>query len=146
MLSRQSAARVEATLPARDSMTSFPGWRDTSEERNQPDSDGGSGLSPYLHFGHISAHEVFLAVADAEEWSMGDMSGRRDGGRSGFWGMSAPAEAFVDQLITWRELGFNFCAYRDDYDRYESLPEWSRRTLEERTSDPRPEQYRPETA
>jgi deoxyribodipyrimidine photo-lyase len=55
--------------------------------------------------------------------------------------MSAAAEGFLDQLITWRELGFNFCAYRDDYYRYESLPEWSRRTLEERASDPRPEQY-----
>ncbi len=111
------------------------------DERNHPDSDAGSGLSPYLHFGHISAHEVFTAVADAERWSVGDMSGRRDGGRSGFWGMSVPAEAFLDQLVTWRELGFNFCAHRDDYDRYESLPEWSRRTLEERASDPRPEQY-----
>ena len=110
-------------------------------ERNHPDADGGSGLSPYLHFGHISSHEVFLAVADAEEWSVGDISSRRDGGRSGFWGMTAPAEAFIDQLITWRELGFNFSTYRDDCDRYESLPEWSRRTLDERAADPRTEQY-----
>lgn len=55
--------------------------------------------------------------------------------------MSAPAEAFLDQLITWRELGFNFCAHRDDYDRYQSLPHWSRQALEERGADPRPEQY-----
>ena len=54
------------------------------DERNHPDADGGSGLSPYLHFGHTSSHEVFLAVADAEEWSVGDISSRRDGGRSGF--------------------------------------------------------------
>jgi deoxyribodipyrimidine photo-lyase len=111
------------------------------DERSHPDADGASRLSPYLHFGHISAHEVFSAVAGAEGWSMGDTSGRRDGGRSGFWGMSAPAEAFLDQLITWRELGFNFCAHRVDYDRYDSLPEWSRRTLEQHASDPRPEQY-----
>ena len=111
------------------------------DERNHPDADGGSGLSPYLHFGQISSHEVFLGVAAAECWSIGDVSGRRDGGRSGFWGMRAPAEAFLDQLITWRELGFNFCMYRDDYDRYESLPEWSQRTLSEHTGDPRPEQY-----
>ncbi len=110
-------------------------------ERNHPDSGGGSGLSPYLHFGHISSHEIFRAVADAESWSVADISGRRDGGRSGFWGMSDPAEAFLDELITWRELGFNFCAHRNDYDHYGSLPEWSRRTLEERASDPRPEQY-----
>jgi deoxyribodipyrimidine photo-lyase len=94
-----------------------------------------------LHFGHISSHEVFLAVADTEQWSVGDISGRRDGGRSGCWGMTGTAEAFIDQLITWRELGFNFCFYNGAPDRYESLPEWSRRTLDERASDPRPEQY-----
>ncbi len=110
-------------------------------ERSHPDADGGSQLSPYLHFGHISSHEVFLAVASSECWSIGDVSGRRDGGRSGFWGMSGSAEAFIDQLVTWRELGFNFCIYRDDYDRYESLPKWSQRTLVEHTADPRPEQY-----
>jgi len=112
-----------------------------ADERNHPDADGGSGLSPFLHFGHISSHEVFLAVAVAECWSIGDVSGRRDGGRSGFWGMSASAEAFLDQLITWRELGFNFSSYQSDHDRYESLPEWSRSTLGEHAMDPRPEQY-----
>ena len=111
------------------------------DDRNHPDTDGGSGLSPYLHFGHISSHEVFLAVTDAEEWSVGDISSRRDGGRNGFWGMSSPAEAFIDQVITWRELAFNCCAYQDGYDRYESLPQWSRSALEEHASDPRPEQY-----
>lgn len=127
-----ASARLRAFLPR------LSRYRD---ERSQPDDEGGSGLSPYLHFGHISSHEVFSAITEVEGWSIGAISGRRDGGRSGFWGMSAPAEAFVDQLITWRELGFNCCAYRDDYDRYESLPEWSRRTLEDRASDPRPEQY-----
>ncbi len=134
--------RLGGSRAARARLADFsPRLSRYEDERNHPDADGGSGLSPYLHFGHISSHEVFLAVADAEEWSVGDISSRRDGGRSGFWGMSAPAEAFIDQLITWRELGFNFCAHRDDYDRYESLPEWSRRTLEEHAADPRPEQY-----
>jgi deoxyribodipyrimidine photo-lyase len=130
--SHAARARLDAFIPR---LARYDG------ERNHPDSDGGSGLSPYLHFGHVSPHEVFLAVADSEGWSEGDISSRRDGSRSGFWGMSAPAEGFLDQLITWRELGFNLCAYRDDYDRYESLPEWSRQTLEEHASDPRREQY-----
>ncbi len=37
-----------------------------ADDRNHPDIDGTSGLSPYLHFGHISAHEVFDAVMTAE--------------------------------------------------------------------------------
>ena len=32
------------------------------EERNHPDDDAASGLSPYLHFGHISAHEIATRV------------------------------------------------------------------------------------
>ena len=44
--------------------------------------------------------------------------------------MGAPAEEFLDQLVTWRELGHAFCVHREDYERYESLPEWARATLE----------------
>ena len=46
-------------------------------------------------------------------------------------------QSFLDELITWRELGYNMCAHRDDYDQYESLPDWARKTLEEHESDRR---------
>ena len=39
--------------------------------------------------------------------------------------------------MTWRELGFNMCSHRDDYDRYESLPAWAQKTLAEHAQDPR---------
>jgi hypothetical protein len=55
--------------------------------------------------------------------------------------MSAPAENFLDQLITWREVGYNFCAHREDYDRYESLPSWAQKTLLEHATDERPNVY-----
>ena len=64
-----------------------------------------------------------------------------DGRREGFWGLSAPAEAFVDQLVTWRELGYNRCALDPDHDRYETLPDWARATLDEHAADPRPHLY-----
>ena len=44
------------------------------EDRNHPDRDGASGLSPWLHFGHVSAHEVFAAVAEREGWTPSDLS------------------------------------------------------------------------
>jgi deoxyribodipyrimidine photolyase len=56
-------------------------------------------------------------------------------------GMSPAAEAFLDQITTWRELGFNFCHSRKDYDQFESLPMWAQRTLNEHASDPRPFTY-----
>ena len=48
---------------------------------------------------------------------------------------------FLDQLITWRELGYNMCALRDDYDRYESLPFWAEKTLQDHTKDRRLYKY-----
>ena len=111
------------------------------EDRNHPDRDGSSGLSPWLHFGHISAHQVFADLVGRQGWDLSRLGDQRSGSRGGFWNMSAPAEAFLDQLITWRELGFNMCSKRSGYDRYESLPEWAQRTLEEHASDPRPHQY-----
>jgi deoxyribodipyrimidine photo-lyase len=109
--------------------------------RNEPDADGGSGLSPYLHFGHISAHQAFGAVARREGWTVDGLTAKANGKRRGWWGMAEAAEAFLDQLVTWRELGFNLCCLRDDYDRYESLPVWARDTLARHEGDPRPQVY-----
>ncbi|MFT5286076.1 MAG: deoxyribodipyrimidine photo-lyase [Planctomycetota bacterium] len=111
------------------------------QDRNHPDSDGASGLSAYLHFGHLSAHEILEAIADRERWSPEKVSDSKSGKREGWWGMSPAAESFLDQLVTWREIGFNFCAHRDDYDKYESLPEWAQITLAGHSTDPRPQVY-----
>ena len=110
-----------------------------AEDRNQPDEDASSGLSPYLHFGHISAHEVFQQLAAQEDWSIHSLGDPKitSGSRVGWWGMSENAESFLDELVTWRELGFNMCSRRRDFDRYESLPQWAQTTLRIHESDPR---------
>ena len=106
--------------------------------RNHPDDEGQSNLSPYLHFGHIGAHEVFAAVANRERWTPERLGSDTRGSRAGWWGMSPGAESFLDELVTWRELGFNACvADPEGYDRYESVPEWARRSLEEHAGDSR---------
>jgi deoxyribodipyrimidine photo-lyase len=111
------------------------------DERNEPELDGTSGLSPYLHFGHVSVHEIFAAIAGRERWSI-ERLGKPNGKKAGWWGMSPAAEAYLDQLVTWRELGFNFCSKRPhDYDQYESLQPWARATLEAHAADKRPHRY-----
>ena len=55
--------------------------------------------------------------------------------------MSQDAEAFLDQLITWRELGYGMCTHWPSYDRYASLPDWAGETLENHANDPRPFVY-----
>jgi len=107
------------------------------EERNQPEVDIPSGLSPYLHWGHVSSHEIFAKLVKHEKWSPARLGSVTKGQRSGWWGMSKNAEAFLDQFITWREVGYNFCALRDDYDQYNSLPDWAKTTLEAHLDDAR---------
>jgi len=111
------------------------------ERRNEPELQATSGLSPYLHFGHISPHEIFLQVMQREEWYFDRLASRANGAKDGWWGMSEGAEAFLDQFITWRELGFIECFHEPHYDRYESLPSWARATLGAHTGDERPYLY-----
>jgi deoxyribodipyrimidine photo-lyase len=94
-------------------------------------------LSPYLHFGVISVHECFTTLAERERWSVDRLDEVPAESRDGAWGMSAAADAFLDELVTWRELGYNMCALRPDYDQYYSLPEWAQKTLAKHIRDPR---------
>ena len=112
------------------------------ESHNHPDDKGTSRLSPYLHFGHVSAHEVFRAVMRHERWNIGKLGSRPSGAREGWWGVGKGAEAFLDQLVVWRELGYCMCAKRPaDYFTFEGLPGWAQRTLSAHVSDPRPVLY-----
>lgn len=111
------------------------------DDRNQPEKDATSGFSPYLHFGHLSVHQVFAELAAKLKWKPGDVATKAKGARSGWWNLSESAEGFLDELITWRELGYNMCAHQPDYARYSSLPDWARETLAEHTSDAREHVY-----
>lgn len=112
-----------------------------AEDRNEPEVQGSSNLSSYLHFGHVSPHEVFRAVTQTvPKWSL-EKIGKPNGKMTGFWKLNEDTEAFMDQLMTWREIGFNMCAREPNYDRYESLPAWAQTTLAEHASDPRPKVY-----
>lgn len=107
-------------------------------DRNSADKDPSSGLSPYLHFGHISAHEMVSRIWQQYEWTPNMVAKKATGSRAGWWNLPAPAEAFLDQIITWRDLGFVFCYEEPNYTDYETLPEWARITMADHLNDPRP--------
>jgi deoxyribodipyrimidine photo-lyase len=112
-----------------------------SELRNHPAEEVTSGLSPYLHFGHMSTHQIFVDLMKQEDWSPDKLSAEATGKRRGWWNTSPAAESFLDELITWRELGYNMASKRPDYENYNSLPDWANRTLSEHSDDPRPNVY-----
>ena len=112
-----------------------------AEERSHPDSDAQSGLSPYLHFGHVSVHEVFEHLVKRTGWTAKKLAPKAHGSREAWWNASPEADAFLDEIVTWRELGYNMCALRDDYDHFETLPAFALHTLKAHARDPRPVLY-----
>jgi deoxyribodipyrimidine photo-lyase len=84
---------------------------------------------------------VFAALMTQERWTMRSLQKPQGGRKDGWWGASPNAESFLDELVTWRELGYGFCFHRSDYATYGALPSWARKTLEDHASDPRPELY-----
>lgn len=90
---------------------------------NEPSEKARSGLSPYLHFGHISSLDVALRVQQyAEEHKL------------------IPDE-FLEELIVRRELAFNFARYTEAIESLDSLPDWARKTLEKHSHDKRQQIY-----
>ena len=58
--------------------------------------------------------------------------------------ISAAAEdrtSYLDELLVRRELAMNFVQTTPDYDRYDCLPSWARRTLEDHRRDRREHVY-----
>ena len=112
------------------------------ERQKELTESGESGLSPYLHFGHISPHRIFDAIRDREDWTIDAVDAERRAKNEGFWGTSDGAESYLDELITWRELGFNRCALDPTgYADYDTLPDWAIETLADHADDPRPHIY-----
>jgi len=84
-------------------------------DRNDPNIDGQSGLSPYLHFGQISAQRIALQV----------LRSRKDAG------------AFLEELIVRRELSENYCYYNQHYDDMQGFAAWAIKSLCEHEKDRR---------
>ncbi|MEN9819598.1 MAG: Deoxyribodipyrimidine photolyase, partial [Bacillota bacterium] len=77
------------------------------ENRNDPNLDATSRLSPYFHFGHLSSQTVALAV-------------KATGGQH---------ESFLEEMIVRKELADNFCFYNREYDSFNGFPDWAKKTL-----------------
>ena len=107
------------------------------QDRNDIANPAVSGLSPWLHFGHISSIEIVEKILENGKWTPESIDMSRKGAREGWWGLSAGVESFLDQIITWRELGFNNAYHNENHNKFESIPEWAKKTLAEHSDDER---------
>ena len=89
-----------------------------AEERNDPNKNVLSNLSPYLHFGQISAQRVALTVNQ-------------------FHPKNPSAETFLEELIVRRELSDNFCYFNPKYDSFDGFHDWAKETLNKHRKDKR---------
>jgi deoxyribodipyrimidine photo-lyase len=92
-------------------------------ERNSPSNHATSNLSPFLHFGHISALEAALAA------------------RTRSLETDVPADEFLEELIVRRELAFNYARHAGRPESIGNLPDWAKTTLRKHAVDPRSPNY-----
>ncbi|MBK7499901.1 MAG: deoxyribodipyrimidine photo-lyase [Ignavibacteriales bacterium] len=88
------------------------------ELRNDPSRDYQSNLSPYLHFGQISAQRVALETQK-------------------FNGNKESEKSFLEELIVRKELSDNFCYFNKNYDSFEGFHQWAKTSLNEHRKDER---------
>jgi deoxyribodipyrimidine photo-lyase len=111
-------------VQATQQMQSFiaNGLNTYEQDRNNPNLNGQSELSCYLHFGQLGpqrlAHEV--SHADCDKTSK---------------------ESFLEELVVRRELADNFCLYEKNYDRFAGFHPWAQKSLNEHRNDKREYTY-----
>jgi len=95
---------------------------DYPQKGMDPNQDGQSNLSPYLHFGQLSGQRVALEVGRTEVTE----ETRRN---------------YLDRVIVQREIADNFCQHNPNYDSFGGFPIWAKRSIDEHRSDPREHIY-----
>ena len=88
-----------------------------SIDRNDPNKNGISNISPYLHFGHISAQRIALILNQFQE--------------------DESVASYLEELIIRRELSDNFCYYNPNYDNFDGFHDWAKTSLNMHRDDKR---------
>ncbi|KAH9490297.1 hypothetical protein Btru_034043, partial [Bulinus truncatus] len=94
-----------------------------STDRNDPNKEALSNLSPWFHFGQISVQRCILTVRLYRSKS------------------SDSVNAFIEEAVVRRELADNFCFYNPDYDSVKGTNDWAKKSLDLHRKDKRPYMY-----
>ncbi len=136
-----------------------------SEERNNPDAPrkvAASRLSPYLRHGHVSIQEIIEKVLLSKgEWTPEKLNLEHRGKREGYFVKDPNVNSFLDEAITWRDVGYHWHYRRNEtlgpcrvsyhdldgeripsyYDLASTLPAWAMKSLNDHTPDTRENTY-----
>ncbi|MFW5887171.1 MAG: deoxyribodipyrimidine photo-lyase [Bacteriovoracia bacterium] len=110
-------------------------------DRNDPNKDNQSNLSPYLHYGMISSQRIAQDVVDWTNQSIEKIIDEKKNKAK----VDSDAEptkiinagAFLEELIVRKELSDNFCLYEENYDNHNGFPDWAKKTLRRSEKDKR---------
>ena len=91
-------------------------YHNYGDDKNNPNIDGTSNFSPYLHYGHISSQRIALSLYENE---------------------AIESKGFLEQLIVRKELADNFCYFNKSYDSYDGFPSWAKKSLDSHRNDER---------
>ncbi|QJW97625.1 deoxyribodipyrimidine photo-lyase [Frigoriglobus tundricola] len=125
---KQSVAEFVATLPFPHDVPPVPGaeggavagraaldafvshklrrYADGRNEPNDPAANAASGLSPYLHYGHLAIEEVVGAVL-GDKWTAKEINPKTRN-KDDFFCRDANVNSFLDEAITWRDVGYHW--------------------------------------
>jgi deoxyribodipyrimidine photo-lyase len=95
-------------------------------QRNHPETDGTSCLSPYLRYGHIGPLTIALAVEKASKKNPA---------------LKVARDSYFNELIAWRELAVNFVKYTPNYDSIDCAESWAKKSIAEHAKDDRERIY-----
>lgn len=114
---------VSGEIEARNNLKEFINerLRYYSEYKNNPLKLATSNLSAYLHFGQISSQTI-----------VNELKGLS---------LDQDTSSFIEELVIRKELADNYCNYNKDYDNFEGIPQWAKKTLDEHRKDKRQYTY-----
>lgn len=120
----------------------LPGYAENRSRPTAPEAGHGSGLSPYLHFGHLSIEEVVDAVL-GPDWTIDALNDNCRGKREGYFTRNPDINSFLDEALTWRDVGMNWhwSRRKDTASLRTALPAWALNTLAKHSRDKRTALY-----
>lgn len=92
--------------------------KDYATDRNDPNKNGCSNLSPWFHFGQLAPQRAALEVSKQTR-------------------NKPSVDAFIEESVIRSELADNFCFFNENYDSISGAADWAQSTLFDHSKDKR---------